>query len=117
VNKQGLLNGSLNTPEAADKNGLRVGSRATRRREGFERWHVQEKLQFYNVAGGPSAEVRSLLYVIQDNYPVVSAEAGELREKSVSTGKVVTGLIQSTESRKTKPAGILSSVLLLLVPC
>ena len=29
--------------------------------EGFERFHIQEKLQFYNVARGSSAEVRSLL--------------------------------------------------------
>src|SRR5437660_7716509 len=37
--------------------------------EGFERHHIAEKIQFYNVARGSSAEVRSLLYVIQDNYP------------------------------------------------
>ncbi|HKI69783.1 MAG TPA: four helix bundle protein, partial [Verrucomicrobiae bacterium] len=36
--------------------------------EGFERIHVQEKLQFYNVARSSSAEVRSLTYVIEDNF-------------------------------------------------
>lgn len=29
--------------------------------EGFERQHIQEKLQFYNVARGSNAEVRSIL--------------------------------------------------------
>jgi four helix bundle protein len=70
--------------------------------EGFERQHLQEKLQFYNVARGSSAEVRSLLYVIEDNYPSLSAEAVKMREKAAATGKLVTGLIHSTETRKSK---------------
>src|ERR1035441_1243253 len=37
--------------------------------EGFERQHLQEKLQFYNVAHGSNGEVRSLTYVIEDNFP------------------------------------------------
>lgn len=37
--------------------------------EGFERLHLPEKLQFYNVARSSTAEVRSLLYVIEDNFP------------------------------------------------
>ena len=48
--------------------------------EGFERRHVQEKLQFYNVAHASTAEVRSLTYVIEDNYPKLAAEAVELRK-------------------------------------
>jgi hypothetical protein len=36
--------------------------------EGFERSHIQEKIQFYNVARGSVGEVRSLLYVISDNF-------------------------------------------------
>lgn len=84
--------------------------------EGFERFHVQEKLQFYNVARGSSAEVRSLLYVVEDNYPALSEDAIRLREKSVQTGKLVTGLIRSTESRKSKIAMILSPIFHLLSP-
>ena len=37
--------------------------------EGFERMHLQEKIQFYNVAGASGGEVRSLLYVVEDSYP------------------------------------------------
>ena len=36
--------------------------------EGFERMHLPEKMQAYNIARGSAAEVRSLLYVIEDNY-------------------------------------------------
>jgi len=68
--------------------------------EGFERRHVQEKLQFYNVAHASTAEVRSLTYVIEDNYPKMSAEAVEVRKIAMGTGQLVGGLIRSTESRK-----------------
>ncbi len=68
--------------------------------EGFERRHLQEKLQFYNVALGSAGEVRSLLYVVGDNYPQSATEAERLRSVVGSVGKLVTGLLQSTEARK-----------------
>ena len=68
--------------------------------EGFERTHLPEKLQFYNVARGSTAEVRSLLYVIEDNFPQNAAQAVELRDEVVSVGKLISGLIRSTENRK-----------------
>jgi four helix bundle protein len=72
--------------------------------EGFERSHVQEKLQFYNVARSSSAEVRSLTYVIEDNFPTAAATAILVRDQTVQTGKIVTGLIQSTEHRRSGKA-------------
>src|SRR5512141_1559316 len=60
--------------------------------EGFERRHVQEKLQFYNVAHASTAEVRSLTYVIEDNFPNLVTEAVELRKKAMGTGQLVGGL-------------------------
>jgi four helix bundle protein len=84
--------------------------------EGFERFHLPEKLQFYNIARGSSAEVRSLLYVIEDNYPQLSTEAVALRQNSVQTGKLVSGLIRSTESRKSKISGLLSTICHFLAP-
>ena len=82
--------------------------------EGFERRHVQEKLQFYNVAHASTAEVRSLTYVIEDNYPKLVAEAVEIRKNAMDTGRLVGGLIRSTESRKSKVASFLSSLFALL---
>jgi four helix bundle protein len=68
--------------------------------EGFERLHLPEKLQFYNVARGSTAEVRSLLYVIEDNFLQTASGAAALRNEIVSVGKLVSGLIRSTEDRK-----------------
>jgi four helix bundle protein len=78
--------------------------------EGFERHHIQEKLQFYNVAHASTAEVRSLTYVIEDNYPKLAGDAVELRKEAIGTGRLVGGLIRSTESRKSKVASLLSSL-------
>jgi four helix bundle protein len=84
--------------------------------EGFERHHVQEKLQFYNVAHASTAEVRSLTYVIEDNYPKLAVDAVELRNKAIGTGQLVGGLIRSTESRKSKMGSLLSALFSLLSP-
>ena len=84
--------------------------------EGFERHHVQEKLQFYNVAHASTAEVRSLTYVIEDNYPTLAADAVELRKRAIGTGQLMGGLIRSTESRKSKMLGFLSPLFALLSP-
>ena len=115
ANKQDFLNGNSKGPEAADKNGWLEDSQATRRREGFERQHIQEKLPFYNVAHASTAEVRSLTYVIEDNYPKLAAEAVTLRKKAMGTGQLVGGLIRSTESRKSKLASLLSPLFTLLI--
>src|SRR5256885_12040121 len=66
--------------------------------EGFERTHLPEKIQFYNVARGSAGEVRSLLYVIADNYSGAAPEAERLRASVNGVGKLVTGLLQSTEA-------------------
>jgi four helix bundle protein len=68
--------------------------------EGFERLHLPEKLQFYNVARGSTAEVRSLLYVIEDNFAQSAYGAAALRDEVVSVGRLVSGLIRSTEDRQ-----------------
>jgi four helix bundle protein len=68
--------------------------------EGFERLHLSEKAQAYNIARASCGEVRSLLYVIEDNYPTHAAKAVELREKSDVVGRLVSGLIGANERRR-----------------
>ncbi|MEP7015923.1 MAG: four helix bundle protein [Verrucomicrobiota bacterium] len=77
--------------------------------EGFERQHVAEKLQAYNVARASCGEVRSLLYVIEDNYPQASATLRDTRKLVGGTGSLISGLIASTRRRMVaKTAAILS---------
>src|SRR6267143_1940862 len=83
------VHGLMRTPELARDFGLTGQiqrapvSIMSNTAEGFERVHLQEKLQFYNVARSSTAEVRSLLYVIEDNYSRCAANAVELREQTV----------------------------------
>jgi four helix bundle protein len=56
--------------------------------EGFERMHLQEKIQFYNVALASGTEVRSLLYVVEDSYTSLFRQATLLRKDVVSVGKI-----------------------------
>ena len=50
--------------------------------EGFERTHLQEKIQFYNVARGSTGEVRSLLYVVEDNFSELVVHAKTIARRS-----------------------------------
>ena len=79
--------------------------------EGFERTHLPEKIQFYNIARGSTGEVRSLLYVISDNYPESAPVAERLRGTAISVGKLVSGLLHSTErtERQTPTSTVASA--------
>ena len=63
--------------------------------EGFERTGHQEKLNFYNIARASAGETRSLLYVIEDNYPDLARTCISIRIDTNSAGKKITGLITS----------------------
>ena len=79
--------------------------------EGFERSHVAEKIQFYNTARGSAGEVRSLLYVVGDNYPGSTPVAETLRGDVINVGKLISGLIASTEKRRNPITRMLMALL------
>lgn len=67
--------------------------------EGFERHFIKEKIQFYNISRGSYGELRSLLYVIEDSFIYLLKEVNKCRTQLEKTGKLVTGLTQSTQKR------------------
>ena len=68
--------------------------------EGFERIHIAEKIQFYNIARASCGDVRSLVYVMLDVGYITLEEQSHLQNLSISTGKLISGLIHSTQARK-----------------
>ncbi len=80
--------------------------------EGFERIGTPEKLNFYNIARASAGETRSLLYVIEDNYPEHADICVEIRQETIQVGRKITGLISSFKKRQ---AFITISALITLV--
>jgi four helix bundle protein len=68
--------------------------------EGFERIGTPEKLNFYNIARASAGETRSLLYVIEDNYPEHASMCAEIRLETIQVGRKITGLITSFKKRQ-----------------
>jgi len=68
--------------------------------EGFERIHIKEKIQYYNIARASCGEVRSLVCTISDLHVELRMQCQEMSPLIELTGKLITGLIKSTEKRK-----------------
>lgn len=64
----------------------------------------------YSVARGSAGEGRST-YVISDNLEGAASEAKRLRAESNQVGKSVTGLLSSTETRKSAAKGLIVALL------
>jgi four helix bundle protein len=66
--------------------------------EGFKRRGIQEKLRFYNVAEGSLEETKYFLILSTDLGYVSSND--DLMAQAETTGRLLNGLIKSTERRR-----------------
>jgi four helix bundle protein len=67
--------------------------------EGFKRQGLQDKIRHYNIAEASLEEVRYYLILSQDLHYIANSKSEERQAETVS--KLLAGLIQSTERRKS----------------
>ena len=67
--------------------------------EGFSRESYKEKVQFYSIAKGSTTEVQSQLLIARDLKYLSKKEFNKIAELSITTHKLITGLIKSSKLR------------------
>ena len=67
--------------------------------EGYERMHVSEKRQFYNVARASCGELRSQLHLLHDIEFITDKQFESLNEQANRVGRLTSGLLRSLENR------------------
>jgi four helix bundle protein len=67
--------------------------------EGYERLHIHEKRQFYNISRASCGELRSQLHLLHD-IQFISGESFEsLTAQANCVGRLTTGLLRSLDKR------------------
>jgi four helix bundle protein len=70
--------------------------------EGFGRYHFLDKVRFYHQARGSNSEVLNFLILAKDLAFLEQKDFERINDLTIQGGRVINGLIRSTESmRKT----------------
>jgi four helix bundle protein len=67
--------------------------------EGYERLHLPEKRQFYNVARASCGELRSQLHLLRGIKFISDEQFESLTEQANRVGRLTSGLLRSLEHR------------------
>ncbi|MBI4142892.1 four helix bundle protein [Candidatus Uhrbacteria bacterium] len=79
--------------------------------EGFGRYAIGEKGQFYSIANGSLTELQNQLLIARDVGYLTTVQYSELAELATITHKLINGLIRSTRSRSQTPIKVSGSKL------
>lgn len=66
--------------------------------EGFARYHFKDKIRFYYNSRGSVAEVQNFLFLARDLNHIDAERFKKFEEKTNEVGKLINGLIRSTEA-------------------
>lgn len=68
--------------------------------EGFGRFHYLDKIRFYHQARGSNSEVLNFLILAKDLKFVEQKDFERINDLIIQGGRVINGLIRSTESKR-----------------
>lgn len=72
--------------------------------EGFARYHQKDFIRFLEIAQSSAAEVKSMLYLLEDIAYLDHSALQELHQKTDTLRKLTLGLIRYLNENKTSPA-------------
>jgi len=70
--------------------------------EGYGRYSYKDKLQFFRISAGSITELQNQLIISRDVKFINLKEFGLMHEQSVTTLKILNGLIRSSRAKLTK---------------
>ena len=70
--------------------------------EGYGRYHYKDKIRFYTIARGSSAEVQNYLIIAKDLGYITEEDLNKIKVISYEGYKLICGLIQSTDKFRNK---------------
>jgi four helix bundle protein len=79
---------------------------ATNVAEGFKRCGIRDKIRFYNISEASLEELKYYLLLSKDLTYISSDSHAELMAQADSVGRLLNGLITSTERRKKQPTAL-----------
>lgn len=68
--------------------------------EGFGRYSIKEKVQFFRIASGSLTELQNQLIISKDVNFIIKEKFNSLFDQSMITLKMINGLIRSTRNRE-----------------
>ena len=69
--------------------------------EGFSRFHTKDSIRFYDISQSSLAEVKSMLFTIEDLDLLTASEIEELKAKTEEARNLTLGLIRYLNKTKT----------------
>jgi four helix bundle protein len=72
--------------------------------EGFKRRGIQDKIRFYNISEASLEELKYYFLLSKDLEYLASDSQTDLMSQAESVGRLLNGLLTSTERRKRQPA-------------
>ena len=70
--------------------------------EGFNRFSLKEKIQFYSISVGSTSELQNQMLIAKDLEYINKTEFSEIADQSIVVHKLISGLIRSLKEKQAE---------------